>query len=240
MFFCGFLNTKRVGRNSKCNVKYTRTVKTTNYRRKLYFNLIRTQRRLRYTLREDKKIDYYLFSYGGNGTRMFHSFLSQYKRINSPAHCHYGAPPRNGKKPVIYLYGNPVDSVFSFYRKQEQSDPYFIEKHIENMVSPHAPLLDISEFAESGEDIFCINRHWTEFQELQYKGMIFVKYEYLWNVLPELLECLDLKENLADFPTKRERTVFLHRQDVSLKEKLSSIYAETIRMQNCMPPIYFK
>jgi len=146
----------------------------------------------------------HIFSFGGCGTRMFYNWLkNKYKTITDQQTVHHGWPPNRIDKNdrVIYLFGDPVKSVTSFYGKHYENN-VFIKYHALNLKIP-VPTFNIDEYIKSGVDQFKLIEHFNRYKKME--NCILINYDYLWDELPKILDYLNLSNHIDDFPIKKCR-----------------------------------
>lgn len=162
-------------------------------------------RRLKLT----RKPDVYIFSYGGTGTRMLCRFIEQHYKINSQPHVHHGNPESlSGNERAIYLYGDPIDAVLSFYRWNKYYGTRFVERHYRNLdISGKFPET-FDEYLAWGSDSFELEAHFNRYFEAKPKaGLLMVRFDDMWSHLDEIFEFLRLpatggifQRNVRDYP----------------------------------------
>lgn len=183
----------------------------------------------------------FVYSYGGNGTRMFYEFVKGRYRVNEQASVHgkvHKWIPSNAK--AILIIGNPIDSVKSFYRKQGSSDSNFIEKHCLHLGIDDFGIRDLKSYARAQKDLFQLESYWDRIigQNRTYDLMV-VKFEALWDNLGEVFSFLEMEDSMADFPAQRSRSSSLKsvltEDDIHL---LKSTYASFQRKLDNSPDIF--
>ena len=182
----------------------------------------------------------HMYSYGGVGTRMLYEWLKpHFKYITGQSQVHYEVPSptlKLGKDDrVLYLYGNPVDSVCSFYGKDMENGK-FIREHCSNLQIPTVTS-DIHEFINNGEDAFKLYDHYTRYTESLYDidpqegAIIIIDYDDLWLEQEDFLRHMGLEQFADTFPKKRERSPkpWL---STEIREGITSIYKSMIEETN--------
>lgn len=151
-----------------------------------------------------------LISHGGCGTAWFLNGI----KLSLPAGwiTHSRDPnienfePYNIRK-MIYLYGDPYNTILSYHRRGFISDPD--AKHCRHMNGDYNGLIkfksrNLQGFLNNGYDFFRLEDHvntWMNYTNRKYKIM-FVKYESLPQTLPEITKWLGIEDRQL-VPVKR-------------------------------------
>ncbi|MEK6889064.1 MAG: sulfotransferase domain-containing protein [Nanoarchaeota archaeon] len=197
---------------------------------------------LEFTAPED--LDVLVCSYGGVGTTLFIDFISKYKRVNCVDDCdrykHLINPPNVQKKcfKAIYLFGDPIASLISLFRRNYQN------AHAEKIMDIEdwdkiASLENIDKYASEEYDLFKFKRHFDLWKNSKTDyPVLFVKFEDLWKNMGKILDFLEIpKSALQDFPKQRERESKLSSLDKKTAESLKRIYgkfAEQIKREKSL------
>lgn len=199
-------------------------------------------------------------SFGGSGTTMLRNWLvengaSLPQEHDSGIWKHLPVPPTRDTYQipegfrVIYLIGDPVESLLSvFGRKYHMWHAVRMQSHsrwpsrflLEDY--PVEPTWGMKEFLNLNQDCFGIHDHfaaWTTTPKRARDYPIMVlKYDKIWEHLPELAEFLDFSmDAMASFPARRTRS---HKEPALEKGRhtLNSLYgklADTIEAYpDCM------
>jgi hypothetical protein len=160
-----------------------------------------------------------LVSWGGCGTWMLENVLENAGLRVDATHSRDPSCFKEGK--VIYIYGNPLDSVLSFKRRNDESfNNFWFTSHIENLgLSGTATWQTIID----GDDPFGLKDHfdsWYNYDERTY-DIVFIKYEDLTEHVDDLAEWLGL-EGL----------------DIHFRQRQSSFEAVDSRTQNALMDVY--
>jgi len=110
---------------------------------------------------------------------------------------------------MIYLHGNPVDSVLSFYGKHYSGHTRFLEQHCDNLEVPTVPD-DIREYVASKKDLFGLLDHqfrWlAQLEQYGYREQsMYLDYDSIWEYYPQRM----LREQLnfiINFPKEQPRS----------------------------------
>lgn len=155
-----------------------------------------------------------MYSYGGVGTRMLYEWLKPfYSDIIDQGGVHYKVPDfqsMTSEDHVIYLYGDPVDAVLSFFGK-DMKDGNFIKQHCGNLQVPPVTT-SIQDYINNGQDAFGLFNHFVKYRNIllddtpREQKIIFIHYDALWNDTDEFLSYINLLYKKRDFPAKRKRT----------------------------------
>jgi len=160
-----------------------------------------------------KEMELLVCSYGGVGTTFLIDFLAQYKTCNNRddkdgfKHLDKPPPTRNKNLRAIYIFGNPIDAVYSLFRRQfhhEQS--YKLLEQYRNL-KPVPLEMSLDTYATEGIDKFQFENHFLNWSERysQYP-VLFIRYEKIWDHLDELLEFAGIPiEEKRLFPERKER-----------------------------------
>lgn len=174
-------------------------------------------------------MDVLISSHGGVGTTFIAEFIRQSLRTNDPGdrdHLkHLPLPPRrlDPRTRILYVYGDPVDSVLSLFRRG-----YARVQGCKNGVfNPHFAMGALEQYALGGRDDLGMARHlkaWTT--SGNYKNpAIAVSYDALWERAQDILEFLEFPEGgSAQFPARMDRMSVRSDYDPAVIERLEGIY----------------
>ncbi len=182
----------------------------------------------------EKSIELLVCSYGGTGTTMLIRFLSDYFRCNSEddgdglKHTDKIPVSRNKDLKLIYLYGDPIDAVYSLFRRE------FFNLHSRKLLRSYPKLAPIAvgttlpAYAEEGVDRLKFQQHFDNwYKRDQFFPVLFIKYERLWENLPILFEYLGIPTDQIDrFPKKRAREIKQLEVATITQNNLSDLYGE--------------
>ena len=189
---------------------------------------------------------YYVCSYGGCGSYMLCNYLKQFGNVE---HIHSRNPPKNleyigskntsvpvyfewfngvkvpesdlNKFKVIYLYKNPVKSIYSRFLNPDHLEHIQCDKDtkFEDIIECEKDLYGIEEFFDNytNKDI-----------KRNYK-IYCVKYESFWENIHIFNKLLELPNNPLTYPVKRET-----KRNENYNEKLYKIYENLIKKMDKM------
>lgn len=182
-----------------------------------------------YRVRPFANLDVLISSHGGVGTTFIAEFLGQSLRTNDPAdrdHIkHLPLPPRrlDSRTRILYVYGDPVDSVLSLFRR----DYARVQGCKNGVFNPRYAMGSLEDYARGGRDDLGITRHlkaWTAGSN--YKNpAIAVNYDALWNRARDIVDFLELpRGSSAQFPARRKRKSVRSDYGLDVIERLECIY----------------
>lgn len=184
--------------------------------------------------------DFYIFSYGGCGTRTFFEFVRSRRKLNTQSHVHYGRlEDVPAHKRALYLYGDPRDAVLSFLGRQEKNDPAFVSQHLENLDVPYRSMPSLDAYINNGNDVFELENHFKRHvynRERQCELMV-VRFEEVWDHLEEVLKYVGLADFKEEFPKKRERRSRREMLDNKTRKVLDEYMAQLLEIQRSLPPV---
>lgn len=184
----------------------------------------------------------YLYSYGGSGTRTFYEFVKRYRKVNGQVQVHYDLVDKiYPQDRVIYLYGNPMDAVRSFYRKNDQ-DGIFIKRHCEHLKVKEVKEKTLFEYIKKDKDGFQLQDHFNRFvrnNPYDYPILI-VHFDKIWDYLPEVMKYLELEQHIDEFPIKKERKGRSIPISVEEEMKFREIYQDYMEELQNLPPVFVK
>lgn len=160
-------------------------------------------------LGDEFDLDVYICSVGGVGSTELSNFLTRHGvRCNlltdQDAVRHVNRPPPRlgcGRTRVVYLYGDPLASVASHYRRGMARHQALKTSGDPRLVDPGFPAT-FEEYVERGEDLFGIERHLDDWltQPTGY-DILFVRYDDMFE--PEVARAL-FSYTCGHLPTGRE------------------------------------
>jgi hypothetical protein len=172
---------------------------------------------------------------------MLCSFIQNQLRLNSQPHVHHGKPEKlKHNDRAIYLYGDPIDAVLSFYRRDKEYGTRFVERHYRNLdVSGKFPAT-FEEYLNWGHDAFGLEAHFDKYVgSVPTAGLIAVRFDDMWPHLEEIFEFLRLPASIADFPEKRARQSKREALDPGQIEVLEHYFSSLLRKQAEMPDVQY-
>lgn len=156
----------------------------------------------------------HMYSYGGVGTRMLYEWLKpHYGGITDQGGVHYrkpSLPTMTADDSILYLYGDPVDAVCSFFNKN-MKDGKFIQQHCQNLKIPTVPP-SVENYVASGKDKFYLFDHFRRYRDLLLGNqscaakIVFIHHDSLWDDQDEFLSYLNLSHLQEQFPVKSSRS----------------------------------
>lgn len=175
-------------------------------------------------------------SFGGVGTSFLLSYLTQYKKTNSPIDAdgfkHSPVPPVsiNGNTKFVYVYGNPQQSAISLFRRNFQ---YYqsikLQRWGKKTISPIPQEMTLQEYASQGIDKFRFRNHFYNWYDkyLAACPTMFIQYETIFDNVEPLLDFLDLPNSCIDsFPKKKKRASTFEEIPVETLKQLDHIYGD--------------
>lgn len=225
--------------------------------RSKYFEL---EERFKRSINKSDRYDLILVSYGGSGTTFILRYLQQFMRVNSwdshndgikhanaPNHPIF-APLTVGK--CLYIYSDPIQASLSLFRRGFQTHmiPKLTDSHYRNTTEYNQRVrlrqsdMSFGDFIDQGKDAFGMNAHWRNWNERPAGfPILFVRFEKLYDNLPEIFDFLGLPEQQrAAFPPRRERGSSVDRTDEAVRRKLEAIYGETLADMDARPPVFHR
>lgn len=179
-------------------------------------------------------IDFLVCSPGGVGSSFFISFLEKYKSVNSykdgDGLKHIDRPPLtlNNKLKAVYIYGDPYNIVLSLFRRKyhhyQSVKLLFKCSHIK----PINPDCTIEQYLQEGIDRLQLENHFDNWHNarINYPIML-IKYEAIWDNLPIIFDYLEIsREEIKNFPSRKNRSSDWQFLSEELKKKLSNMYGE--------------
>lgn len=182
----------------------------------------------------------FLYSFGGCGTRMLHSFIEKYYLTNHQSNAHHGFVEklRRGER-AIYLYGDPINALKSFYRKEKENGN-FLKLHAHNLRIKKEIPSTLQEYAMRGEDLFQLKAHFERYlnQNNRNYPMLIVNYEGIWKNLDSILKYIDIRDKKKYFPARRSRKGDSFKLASDYEHKLYQIYKPMLSKIKKMPEVY--
>jgi hypothetical protein len=204
------------------------------------------------------KKPFVVISYGGCGSKFLVRQIS-----NHIGHDNYNAYHSHQRLPdkefiaqyekVIFIFGNPIDSVKSFfgrrlkntklhsyYSKEGSSDKGWAKKHCKNLKGDFNKL-DVSwtlhDYLNNGQDLFLLEdffSNWVNNEDTA--GVFFIKYEKLWEYKNEIQNYLGFDDSFAtNFEKQQQRSStidLISEKDNCLASDIYGGLANTIAKMN--------
>lgn len=191
-------------------------------------------------------------SCGGVGTTFLIDFLSKYKKVNHSQNSdklkHLSIPPVSFRKffKIVYVWGNPVDSVVSIFRRNYQQH---LSIHLQSYNRIFYRILPkemtLEQYVRVGKDRFLFKKNYLNWHN-KYLACptLFISYEKIWDYLPQLFAFLDIPlTEINRFPPKKIRASDVSSLDLALQASLKNWYKEEVDFflslpdfEICMPP----
>lgn len=191
---------------------------------------------------------FFVVSYGGVGTHMLMPMIreSQWlghvirnRKIPHLKHPHHlRIPPSSfkvygyeGKVKLIYVFGDPINSVLSHFRRRIANKKTWCKHHCMNLQGDYKKFSarwDLKDYLKNGEDLFRLEEHfdnWTNLnrQDIDYELMI-LKYETAYRHEKEIKAFLE-----TDVPLSfQQRNSDWRSQSDETKAKLLAIYGNLL------------
>jgi len=171
---------------------------------------------------------------GGVGSTFFIKHIKKYRSTNlsndKDSLKHILFPPFSANRNIkyIYIYGNPIDSVISLFRRNIQ------DLHSKKFLSLNNKLKSINlsdnldKYAADGVDRFIFSEQFNNWLTgSKFYPTLFIKYEKLWENLEVLYDFLEIpREEIKSFPEKKKRNSEFLYLDKKTQIGLKKIYAE--------------
>lgn len=193
-------------------------------------------------------LDATISSFGGVGTSFLMHFFKQYIRINCSHNTdylkHIDTPPLTHKINfrAVYIYGNPIEATVSLFKRNYHSvhSKYLLRSHPK--IEPISKQDDLENYLNRKTDKFKFETHFEQWlHSKRHYPILFLKYEYLWDYLPELFDFLEIERKyIYLFPNKKKRTSKL---DEILPENLSQLnnmYGKLVEQIEQYPAFFIK
>ncbi|AFZ59169.1 hypothetical protein H6G54_02085 [Anabaena cylindrica FACHB-243] len=183
-------------------------------------------------------------SFGGVGTSFFMRFFEKFIRLNCSHNTdlikHTDTPPLTHKIKfkAIYIYGNPMEAVVSIFMRKYHGlhSQYMLRNYAK--IQPILKEETLESYLTLGEDKFKIEAHFHNwFYASRHYPILFLKYEYIWDFLPEIFDFLDIEhEYIKDFPPQRNRNSNLSQLPDNIIDSLNNMYGGFAKELETRPP----
>lgn len=185
--------------------------------------------------------DVYVSSYSGTGTRMLCCFIQQHMRLNSQPHVRHGCPGKSSPHDrAIYLYGDPIAAVLSFYRRYQEYCTKFVERHYRNLDVPGKYPESFEDYLQWGHDAFGLESHYDKYVNSQpAAGLVAVRFDDMWGHLDEIFKFLRLPTRASDFPEKRARRSKREALTPAQVQILETYFSGLLQKQAAMPAVHY-
>lgn len=194
------------------------------------------------------ELKYFVVSYGGVGTHMITpmindaDWLGHTIRDRKNGHMKYPHHIRKvpgsfkeygyeGKVRLIYIFGDPINSVLSHFRRRLSHKKDWCKHHCLNLQGDHEKFKvswDLKDFLNNGVDLFKLEEHfdnWTNVDPatIDFDYMI-LKYETACNHEKEIMSFLN-----TDIPLNfKLRNSDWRNETAEIKEKLINMYGSLL------------
>lgn len=194
------------------------------------------------------ELKYFVVSYGGVGTHMITpmikdgDWLGDIIRDRKNGHMKYPHHIRNvpssfkeygypGKVKVIYIFGDPINSVLSHFRRRLSHKKSWCKHHCLNVQGEHKKFKvswDLKDYLKNGVDLFKLEEHfdnWTTVDPdtIDFDYMI-LKYETACNHEKEIMSFLN-----TDVPLNfKARSSDWRNESAEIKEQLLEMYGSLL------------
>lgn len=196
----------------------------------------------------DKNRTFYICSFGGCGSTILHSYLSNFGTVE---HIHDRFPPQKlcytGNKyskdntysewfnttevpekelqnvTVIYIYRNPLDVIYSRF-VLPNGQPY--TRHLQHIMCKNNGEISLQNILSSKQDLYGMEEffdNYTTSKERNY-NIFCVKYELFWNNISCFNKTIGIPDIKGLYPVKKER-----RKNIHFKKELTRIYSSLIQ-----------
>jgi hypothetical protein len=178
-----------------------------------------------------KDMELLVCSYGGVGTTFLIDFLAQYKTCNNRndqdgfKHLDKPPPTRNPDLKAIYIFGNPIDAIYSLFRRDFHNEQSYKLLEQYSKLAPVPMEMSLETYAKDGIDRFHFENHFLNWSQRHFQyPILFVRYEKIWDHLDTLLGFAGIHQNeKTSFPEKKERKT-------QAKEIPEEVHASMLRM----------
>lgn len=190
------------------------------------------------------ELELLVISPGGVGSTFLIEFLGRFVRTNSPSDCdalkHAPVPPLslNPGLRIIYVFGDPLLATISLFRRGYHAVQ---SRKMQRGAWRDGPSIhwnaSLEEYAAAGRDGFAYERHWRNYaRKYLTNPTLFVRYECVWNHLPELLHFAGIARSRAgEFPRPRERAASVETISEQVLSRLETIHGDWRRKVDGFP-----
>ena len=188
-----------------------------------------------------------VYSFGGVASKLLLAGVSLGKSTAEIEHCHRHdrVPPKiiNDEDKVVYLFGNPLNSVISFFNRRyylhsghgsgyqsiRESRKDWAYKHcnkIQGDCSDFSIDWNLEDYLSNGKDLFNLEEHFDNWVNAKVDyPILLIKYETIWEHLPDIFLYLELPDSqIENFPRKQKRISDWREQSDHIKKSLLMIY----------------
>ncbi len=203
--------------------------------------IMRAQQNLR------RGYDVIVVSFGGCGSTGLIDFLKEKHYVvnswdNSDFLKHLGSPPGNASDRYIYLFGDPLASVISFYHRTRTYNRRFADIHSFTMeTSLGRPTFTsvantLEKYAEEGQERFLLEQQFDNwFNARLSRPILFMRYETMWDNLEVLFDFVGLLAACDDFPEYQPRQSSIDTLSPEVLAVLNRMYGKFTHRLNALP-----
>ncbi|WP_016953301.1 hypothetical protein [Anabaena sp. PCC 7108] len=183
-------------------------------------------------------------SFGGVGTSFFMNFFEKYIRLNCSHNVdsikHTDTPPLTHKLKfkAIYIYGDPIEAVVSIFMRKYHGlhSQYMLCNYPK--IQPILKNETLESYLDLGEDKFKMEAHFHKwFDTSRHYPILFLKYEKIWDFLPEIFDFLEIEQkHIKDFPPRRKRNSSLNQLSENTIDRLNNMYGKFAKELETKPP----
>lgn len=191
--------------------------------------------------------DIVVASFGGVMTEALFKWAERHKSAFY-SHAHLPLLSVNRNLRLVYIFGDPIESVLSLFRRNSQREGVYT--YIAGDYSRYADIAtmlkmrNLKSYLASDTGAFPIREHLHNWQTAPTQlPILFIRYETIWDNLDVLQSFLDLpKEAMATFPKKKERASSYKALGLNLKEqeKLNQLYGDFREEIKQMPDTHIR
>ena len=176
-------------------------------------------------------------------------FLHEYLKVNnSKDHDWLKHSPRppvtlNSNLKFIYVFGDPVNSVISLFRRNFQ---YPHSSKLAKMNPQYSRLMSpdwtLEDYAREGADLFGFQNHFSNWYHSEVQNdILFVRMETMHQHVEAILDFTGLSREKADrFPAKFQRKSNADALPAEIRDGLHAIYRDFKRQLDSVPDISVK
>lgn len=170
-----------------------------------------------------------MVSHGGVGTTFLIEHLQKFRSTNCAydrdglKHLPYPPVWLESGKPVVYVYGDPVEAVLSLFRR----DYALVQAGKNGMLFEGRSLGSLEDYVKHGKDSLGLTKHFLAWKGRKEEGGggLLLGYADIWNRIEELRHLLDLPARFVEeFPAQRRRNSQKENLDPEVRARLEKIY----------------
>ena len=181
-----------------------------------------------------KEINVLISSMGGVGTTFLIEYIKKYRSTNlsmgEDGFKHLLFPPlsKNHDIKYIYLFGNPIDSVISLFRRNFHYAHSIQLLSFNKYLKAINPATTLEQYTAEGEDRFLFSEQFNNWLTgPHFYPTLFLKYEKLWDNMDTLFDFLDIpRKEINSFPAKKQRSADFSSLNKDTQDSLKKIYGD--------------